>query len=47
VAVAELDLFSRVARAGSVDVAGLCAELRLDARGVEVMETHLTAARPT
>ena len=32
VAIAELDLFTHVARAGSVDVAELCAEWQLDAR---------------
>lgn len=43
VAVAELDLFTRVARAGGTDVAGLCAELQLDARAADVMVTYLTA----
>jgi hypothetical protein len=33
----------RVARAGSIDVAGLCAELQLDARAADVMVTYLTA----
>lgn len=43
VAVAELDLFTRVARAGSVDLAGVCAELQLDVRAADVMVTYLTA----
>jgi O-methyltransferase domain len=43
VAVAELDLFTRVERAGSVDVAGLCADLDLDARAADVMVTYLAA----
>jgi hypothetical protein len=43
VAVAELDLFTRVARPGGADVAGLCAELELDARAADVMITYLAA----
>lgn len=43
VAIAELDLFTHVARAGSVDVAELCAEWHLDARPVDVMLTYFAA----
>jgi hypothetical protein len=43
VAVAELDLFTRVARADGADVAGLCGELQLNARAADVMVTYLTA----
>ncbi len=45
VAIAELDLFTHVARAGSVDVAELCAEWQLDARPVDVMLTYFASLR--
>jgi predicted O-methyltransferase YrrM len=43
VAIAELDLFTLVHEGGAIDAHGLCKQLGLDARAVDVMVTYLAA----
>lgn len=43
VAIAELDLFTMMEKAGAIDADGLCELLGLDARAVDVMVTYLAA----
>ena len=43
VAIAELDVFTRLAQQGPIAFEGLCEQLQLDARAADVMVTYLVA----
>jgi O-methyltransferase domain len=43
VAIAEVDVFTRVAERGAIAFEGLCEQLQLDARAADVMVTYLVA----
>ena len=43
VAIAELDLFTRLGERGPIEFAGLCEEFELDARSADVMVTYFVA----